>query len=164
MIRMVTVEKELRLDALSFGISKAEVEKFENFPDDERQCVHCKTTCFLSAITCPCSLSRLVCIPHRDRLCSSCPPGQHVLKYRFSLDELPLMLQKLKIKSDAYQEHMLAIQAQASEEAAAADDTEEEEYEDEDFSIEAHEIATHVNDSNEDNVPESQLQQLLQTA
>lgn len=165
MIRMVTIEKELRLDALSFGITKAEVHKFEDFPDDERQCVHCKTTCFLSAITCQCSASRLVCIPHRDRLCSTCPPGDHVLKYRFSLDELPLMLQTLKIKSDLYQEQLLAVLPSPTPHEAANDDTEEEEDEDddEDFSSVANEIASHVNgNSEEDNVQESQLQQLLQ--
>ena len=41
------------------GVCEAEREAFELLPDDERQCDHCKTTCFLSAITCPCSPGEL---------------------------------------------------------------------------------------------------------
>ena len=36
---------------------EAEREAFELLPDDERQCEFCQTTCFLSALTCPCSPS-----------------------------------------------------------------------------------------------------------
>ena len=31
--------------------------KLEALPDDLRQCIHCKTTCFLSALRCPCNES-----------------------------------------------------------------------------------------------------------
>ena len=37
------------------GITQAERAAFELLPDDERQCDVCKTTCFLSAVTCDCS-------------------------------------------------------------------------------------------------------------
>ena len=43
------------------GVKKAEREAFELLPDDERQCNYCKTTCFLSAITCPCKPSKYHC-------------------------------------------------------------------------------------------------------
>ena len=37
------------------GTTEAERAAFELLPDDERQCDICKTTCFLSAVTCSCS-------------------------------------------------------------------------------------------------------------
>lgn len=43
---------------LSQGTKEAEREAFELLPDDERQCDYCKTTCFLSAVTCPCKPSK----------------------------------------------------------------------------------------------------------
>ena len=40
------------------GVSEAEREAFELLPDDERQCDYCKTTCFLSALTCSCTAGK----------------------------------------------------------------------------------------------------------
>lgn len=65
MIRMVESEKKSRLDVLEWGVSTAERERFELLPDDERQCEYCKTTCFLSAITCNCSKSKSISSVHR---------------------------------------------------------------------------------------------------
>ena len=65
-LSMVENERDLRKAAADFGIVHAEVELFENLPDDERQCDVCKTTCFLSAITCLCS-------PRESPLCRSSP-------------------------------------------------------------------------------------------
>ena len=42
------------------GVCEAEREAFELLPDDERQCDYCKTTCFLSAITCSCATGKIV--------------------------------------------------------------------------------------------------------
>ena len=41
------------------GTVMAEREAFELLPDDERQCDVCKTTCFLSSVTCSCAPSEL---------------------------------------------------------------------------------------------------------
>ncbi|KAF5303761.1 hypothetical protein FQA39_LY09834 [Lamprigera yunnana] len=101
MLQMVETEKKLRKGLLDWGVTNAEREAFELLPDDERQCEVCKTTCFLSAITCSCNTDALVCLRHFNELCS-CPPSSHTLRYRYTLDELPRMLRKLKIKAEAF--------------------------------------------------------------
>ncbi len=57
MLRMVESEKASRLSLLEWGVTQAEREAFELLQDDERQCDYCKTTCFLSALTCSCDQS-----------------------------------------------------------------------------------------------------------
>lgn len=101
MLIMVDNEKKMRKSLLEWGVTEAEREAFELLPDDERQCEVCKTTCFLSAMTCSCNSNSLVCLRHYTSLCS-CPPEQHTLRYRYTLDELPLMLQKLKRKAESF--------------------------------------------------------------
>ncbi|XP_058808329.1 lysine-specific demethylase 5 isoform X2 [Phymastichus coffea] len=101
MLAMVEEEKKLRKNLLEWGVTEAEREAFELLPDDERQCEACKTTCFLSAVTCSCSKSQLVCLRHITDLCQ-CPPEKHTLRYRYTLDELPIMLQKLKLKAESF--------------------------------------------------------------
>lgn len=61
------------------GVLSSEQEVFELLPDDERQCFKCKTTCFLSALTCSCSPDRLVCLHHAKDLCD-CPLGSKCLR------------------------------------------------------------------------------------
>ncbi|XP_071492108.1 lysine-specific demethylase 5A-like [Diadema antillarum] len=101
MLYMVEDEKGCRKALLERGTVEAEREAFELLPDDERQCESCKTTCFLSAITCPCTPNRLVCIKHVDKLCE-CQPSRHCLRYRYTLDELPAMLHNLKIRAESF--------------------------------------------------------------
>ncbi|XP_034936200.1 lysine-specific demethylase lid isoform X2 [Chelonus insularis] len=101
MLQMVDDEKKLRKNLLEWGVTEAEREAFELLPDDERQCETCKTTCFLSAVTCSCQSNQLVCLRHFRDLCN-CPPEKHTLRYRYTLDELPIMLQKLKLKAESF--------------------------------------------------------------
>ncbi|KAL7304867.1 hypothetical protein TKK_0002673 [Trichogramma kaykai] len=101
MLRMVQDEKKLRKNLLEWGVTEARRESFELLPDDERQCEACKTTCFLSAVTCECQPTQLVCLKHFADLCE-CPPDKHTLRYRYTLDELPNMLQKLKLKAESF--------------------------------------------------------------
>lgn len=101
MAEMVDSEKKLRKSLLEWGVTKAEREAFELVPDDERQCDVCKTTCFLSAVKCGC-VKTLVCLRHYTELCK-CSPDKHILKYRYTLDELPLMLRKLKVKAESFE-------------------------------------------------------------
>ncbi|XP_045603249.1 lysine-specific demethylase 5A isoform X2 [Procambarus clarkii] len=101
MLRMVDLEKKLRRSLLHWGVTSAEREAFELLPDDERQCDCCKTTCFLSAVTCSCAQDRLVCLRHYKMLCE-CPPENHTLRYRYTLDELPPLLQRLKVRAESF--------------------------------------------------------------
>lgn len=101
MVEMIDTEKKLRKCLLEWGVTKAVREAFELLQDDERQCDFCKTTCFLSAVSCTCTPA-FVCLRHYKELCK-CPPDQHTLKYRYTLDELPLMLKKLKIKAESFE-------------------------------------------------------------
>uniref|UniRef100_A0A8C3NQL4 [histone H3]-trimethyl-L-lysine(4) demethylase n=1 Tax=Geospiza parvula TaxID=87175 RepID=A0A8C3NQL4_GEOPR len=83
------------------GITEAEREAFELLPDDERQCDKCKTTCFLSALACYDCPQGLVCLYHMDDLCK-CPRSKQYLRYRYTLDELPAMLHKLKVRAESF--------------------------------------------------------------
>uniref|UniRef100_A0A665WS75 [histone H3]-trimethyl-L-lysine(4) demethylase n=1 Tax=Echeneis naucrates TaxID=173247 RepID=A0A665WS75_ECHNA len=83
------------------GVLSSEQEVFELVPDDERQCHKCKTTCFLSALTCSCSPDRLVCLHHAADLCD-CPLGNKCLRYRYDLEEFPSMLYGVKTRAQSY--------------------------------------------------------------
>ncbi|XP_030049892.1 lysine-specific demethylase 5C isoform X3 [Microcaecilia unicolor] len=101
MFIIVQEERRLRKALLDKGITEAEREAFELLPDDERQCDKCKTTCFLSALACYNCPECLVCLYHIDDLCK-CPSSKHYLRYRYTLDELPAMLHKLKVRAESF--------------------------------------------------------------
>uniref|UniRef100_A0A182NNM3 [histone H3]-trimethyl-L-lysine(4) demethylase n=1 Tax=Anopheles dirus TaxID=7168 RepID=A0A182NNM3_9DIPT len=107
MAEMVDTEKKLRKNLLEWGVSNAEREAFELLTDDARQCEICKTTCFLSAVNCKCT-KNLACLRHFAELCE-CPPENHTLKYRYTLDELPLMVQKLKVKAESFEKWLFRV-------------------------------------------------------
>lgn len=75
---MLHDERKLRKQLLDWGVTAAEREAFELLPDDERQCALCKTTCFLSCVTCACA-RRVACLRHYAQLCA-CAPQQHTLR------------------------------------------------------------------------------------
>ncbi|XP_049729453.1 lysine-specific demethylase 5C-like isoform X3 [Elephas maximus indicus] len=101
MFIMVQEERRLRKALLEKGITEAEREAFELLPDDERQCIKCKTTCFLSALACYDCPDGLVCLSHINDLCK-CPSSRQYLRYRYTLDELPAMLHKLKVRAESF--------------------------------------------------------------
>lgn len=111
------------------GITEAEWEAFELLPNDECQCIKCKTTCFLSALACYDCPDGFVCLSHINDLCEcsssqqwawglfrgcrgSYKAGPDVLflacffffssKYRYTLDALPIMLHNLKILAESF--------------------------------------------------------------
>lgn len=109
MLNMAEIEKNLRQAVRNWGITDSENVFFELLPDDERQCEICKTTCYLSAVYCRCDPTKSVCLLHYRDLCC-CPSRRHVLRYRYSLDELPIMLQKLKLKAEFWNVWMTKVQ------------------------------------------------------
>uniref|UniRef100_A0A674BV38 [histone H3]-trimethyl-L-lysine(4) demethylase n=1 Tax=Salmo trutta TaxID=8032 RepID=A0A674BV38_SALTR len=98
---MMEEETRLRKSVQEMGVLSSEQEVFELVPDDERQCQKCKTTCFLSALTCPCSPERLVCLHHAKELCD-CPLENKCLRYRYDLEEFPSMLYGVKSRAQSY--------------------------------------------------------------
>uniref|UniRef100_A0A4W5KUE2 [histone H3]-trimethyl-L-lysine(4) demethylase n=1 Tax=Hucho hucho TaxID=62062 RepID=A0A4W5KUE2_9TELE len=98
---MMEEETRLRQSVQEMGVLSSEQEVFELVPDDERQCQKCKTTCFLSALTCPCSPEHLVCLHHAKELCD-CPLGNKCLRYRYDLEEFPSMLYGVKSRAQSY--------------------------------------------------------------
>ncbi|XP_067685038.1 lysine-specific demethylase 5A-like isoform X3 [Haliotis asinina] len=110
MLAIVEEEKQLRKKLLDIGVVEAEREAFELLPDDERQCFYCKTTCFLSGITCPCSPNKVVCLYHTEHICN-CDRTQLCLRYRYTLDELPSMLHKLKMRAESFDNWNVKVKA-----------------------------------------------------
>ncbi|XP_072886376.1 lysine-specific demethylase 5B-like isoform X1 [Hemitrygon akajei] len=103
MIIMIDEEKKLREAVRNMGVIDSVREKFELLPDDERQCAKCKTTCFLSAVSCHCKSNQLVCLYHVTELCS-CPPHKCHLRYRYTLEDLYPLLSELKLHVAVYDE------------------------------------------------------------
>ncbi|CAF4179849.1 unnamed protein product, partial [Rotaria sordida] len=90
------------------GVTDADRACFELMPDDERQCDTCKTTGFLSAISCLCKPNILVCINHGDQLCS-CSPKKYCLWYRYTIDEMSNMLDALRERLDLCQKWKILV-------------------------------------------------------
>ncbi|XP_031422691.1 lysine-specific demethylase 5B-B isoform X3 [Clupea harengus] len=103
MASMLREEKELRERVRKMGVVQSEVFQYDLLADDERQCVKCRTTCFLSALTCPCRPGVQVCLHHAGDLCS-CPFSKYTLKYRFTLDDLYPMMKAVKKRAEPYNE------------------------------------------------------------
>ncbi|XP_052059486.1 lysine-specific demethylase 5A-like isoform X1 [Mytilus californianus] len=153
-------EKVLRKKLLDRGTIEAEREAFELLPDDERQCDYCKTTCFLSAVTCSCAASKhysfqnaspakqnkIVCANHAENLCH-CDPKNHVLRFRYTLDELPGMLHKLKVRAESFDNWTNKV----SEAMDASGDNR----------LELNEIKELITEADEKRYPESELLQNL---
>ena len=105
---IVKQEKYGRKSAHEKGVSDGDRVCFELMPDDERQCDACKTTCFLSAVSCSCKPNILVCINHVDQLCS-CSPKNYSLWYRYTTDEMTNMLDALRERLELCQKWKLLV-------------------------------------------------------
>uniref|UniRef100_A0A673B4N0 [histone H3]-trimethyl-L-lysine(4) demethylase n=1 Tax=Sphaeramia orbicularis TaxID=375764 RepID=A0A673B4N0_9TELE len=110
MTAMVEEEEELRDKVKKMVISTSD---YEVLPDEERQCSKCRTTCYLSSITCPCSPGKMVLsLPHpQSVLLSTQQPYTPVsLHYKFTLDELYPMMASVKQRAESYKEWVRNVQ------------------------------------------------------
>lgn len=103
MVIMIREEQELREKVKKMGVVLSKEAKYDLLPDDERQCAKCRTTCYLSALTCPCSPGVLVCLHHICQLCA-CPVSNYTLNYRYTLDALFPMMNEVKQRAELYDE------------------------------------------------------------
>ncbi|KAG8002472.1 Lysine-specific demethylase 5B-B [Nibea albiflora] len=101
MVAMIREEQQLREKIKKMGVLHCIEAKYDHLQDDERQCAKCKTTCYLSAVTCPCSPGVLVCLHHISDLCS-CPVTNYTLNYRYTLDDLYPMMNAVKQRAELY--------------------------------------------------------------
>uniref|UniRef100_A0A8C2BKK0 [histone H3]-trimethyl-L-lysine(4) demethylase n=1 Tax=Cyprinus carpio TaxID=7962 RepID=A0A8C2BKK0_CYPCA len=103
MCAMILEEKMLREKVYKLGVWHSHQVDYDLLPDEERQCAKCRTTCYLSAITCPCSPDQLVCLHHIEDLCS-CPARSYTLNYKYTLAELKPLFQGLTARAESYED------------------------------------------------------------
>uniref|UniRef100_A0A8C6UEK1 [histone H3]-trimethyl-L-lysine(4) demethylase n=1 Tax=Neogobius melanostomus TaxID=47308 RepID=A0A8C6UEK1_9GOBI len=108
MVLMIREEQELRDRVKKMGVVLCKEAKYDNLQDDERQCVKCKTTCYLSALTCPCSPGVLVCLHHLDQLCA-CPIESYTLNFRHYIDDLFPMMHAAKERAQLYDDWAVRV-------------------------------------------------------
>ncbi|XP_047678870.1 lysine-specific demethylase 5B-B isoform X4 [Tachysurus fulvidraco] len=102
-VLMINEEKELREKIRKLGVVQCELFEYDLLQDDERQCCKCRTTCYLSALTCTCQPGEQVCLHHAEQLCS-CPASKYTFRYRFTLDDLLPMMNAVKQRAQLYDE------------------------------------------------------------
>ncbi|KAM3621080.1 uncharacterized protein V6R79_005718 [Siganus canaliculatus] len=109
MVVMVEEEVKLREKIKRMRVEQARQVNYEMLPDEEQQCCKCRTTCYLSGITCACSPGKMVCLHHAQDLCS-CPHSNLTLNYKFTLDELFSMLSTVTLRAESYKEWLCDVQ------------------------------------------------------
>ncbi|CAG9533594.1 unnamed protein product [Cercopithifilaria johnstoni] len=90
---IVVREKHLRENITNKGVTESARVEYEHIPDDFRSCTVCKTTLFMSSLTC--KHKRLVCLEHIDRICSVCQTTDLTFNYRYTAQELNYMCKML---------------------------------------------------------------------
>ncbi|XP_023659863.1 lysine (K)-specific demethylase 5Ba isoform X2 [Paramormyrops kingsleyae] len=98
---MIREERKLRENIRKMGVVNSHPAQYDLLPDEERQCARCRTTCYLSALTCPCSRGVLVCLHHVQDLCS-CPVNCYTLHYKYTLDDLYPMMKAIALRAESY--------------------------------------------------------------
>uniref|UniRef100_A0A7N6AEF9 [histone H3]-trimethyl-L-lysine(4) demethylase n=1 Tax=Anabas testudineus TaxID=64144 RepID=A0A7N6AEF9_ANATE len=106
---MIQEEEDLRERTKKMGVVQSQQVDYEVLPDEDRQCFKCRTTCYLSGITCACSTDKMVCLYHTQDLCS-CPFSSLQLNYKFTLDELYTMMAMVKLRAESYKDWVCNVQ------------------------------------------------------
>ena len=88
----------------------------EDRPEDQYQCMVCKTFCYLSQVTCQCS-TKVVCVDHHDLLCENRAAHHLILRKRFSDEELTETLGKFAERAGAPSAWQQKLQKLLSESA-----------------------------------------------
>jgi histone demethylase JARID1 len=117
---MINTETRVRKQLYDRGIKNGNKCIFELMTDDERTCDYCKTTCFVSSVKCSCKSSSMVCLDHFEHLCTpsdtikqvksprkgaaKTPVHQYTILYRYSLEELKDLYNRLKDRTCSYTE------------------------------------------------------------
>ncbi|KAM4587202.1 lysine (K)-specific demethylase 5Ba isoform 1-T1 [Odontesthes bonariensis] len=109
MASMLKEERALREKINRMGVVQSRQVDYEVLPDEERQCFKCRTTCYLSGITCVCSPNKMACLYHAQDLCS-CPRSNLTLHFKFSLDELYPVLASVKLRAESYKDWVCSVQ------------------------------------------------------
>ncbi|CAL8093217.1 unnamed protein product [Calicophoron daubneyi] len=97
---LLLTERTLRRHLARLGVRRTERLVFEDSDDEKRDCELCKTTLYLSALTCKCSPTMVCLAHHQARTC--CPREEQVMRYRYGLDELSEFIDKLQSQLDEY--------------------------------------------------------------
>lgn len=97
-------ESRLRKIVAQHGVKSVQRTAFELLPDDERLCEVCKTTCFLSSVSCP-NCSNMACLQHALESCQ-CSFSIKVLNYRYTMDELKVMLDTIDHRVNVFDKWM----------------------------------------------------------
>lgn len=104
LVKATAEEGSLRAKMLKKGLTRTHRTAFELLGDDERLCEVCKTTCFLSSMSCM-DCKHMVCLQHADDLCQ-CPMDKKTLNFRYDMDELHIMLQTIDFRVNSFDKWM----------------------------------------------------------
>lgn len=102
--RATEEESALRQKIWLKGLVTKKRTAFELLGDDERLCEVCKTTCFLSSVSCP-DCKHMSCLQHAEDFCQ-CPMQKKVLNYRYDMEELFIMLQTIDFRVNSFHKWM----------------------------------------------------------
>ena len=105
---LIRQESKRRRHLLDLGVHQSVQIPFETMGDEERQCKHCRCTCYMSALSCACrsadgQSSLLVCLQHTQQLCDLCRPNQWTMKYSHKTDKLLAILKELQTRMRRYE-------------------------------------------------------------